>query len=64
MTRNQDEAVWELYRKGLHRVADEAETAWKRGQRYVPDQHIPLDRQVAHLIELCNWETRPTAEPA
>jgi hypothetical protein len=64
MTRNQDQALWELYRKGLHRAADEAEAAWERGQRFVPDQRVPLDRQIAHLIDICNWETHPEPQPA
>jgi hypothetical protein len=64
MTRSQDQAVWELYRKGLHWVAEEAEATWKRGQRFMPDARIPLDRQVWRLIELCNWEMRERAETA
>jgi len=64
MTSYQDQAVWELYRKGLHQIAEEAERAWVRGKRFVPEQDAPLDRQIARLIELCNWQTRPFAEPA
>jgi hypothetical protein len=64
MTRNQDQAVWELYRKGLHRAADDAEAAWQRGRRFVPDQRTQLDRQIAHLIDTCNWETQWQPQPA
>jgi hypothetical protein len=62
MTRNQDQAVWELYRQGLHRIADQAEAAWSRGQQFLPDNRMPLAREVLHLIDRCNWETQ--AEPA
>lgn len=59
MTPNQNQAVWELYRQGLHRIADEAEAAWQHGQPYMPEQRAPVGKQIQHLIETCNWEIEP-----
>lgn len=56
MSTTQDQALWELCRQGLHRLAEEAEGAWQRGQRFVPDGRTRVAREVAQLIDLCNWE--------
>lgn len=56
MTPNQNRAVWELCRQGLHSVAEQAEMAWDRGEFLELDQRAPLAREIAHLIKTCNWE--------
>jgi hypothetical protein len=56
MTPNQRRAIWELCRQGLHEVADQAEKAWLRGESFVPDRPVPMAREVAQLIKMCNWE--------
>lgn len=56
MTSNQDQAIWELSRQGLHRLAEEAEAAWKRGQRFLPNSQTRIAREIDKLIEMCNWE--------
>jgi hypothetical protein len=61
MTPNQRKAVWELCRQGLHEVADQAEKSWAYGHTFEPDQGIPLAREIAQLIRMCNWELRPIA---
>jgi hypothetical protein len=61
MTPNQRKAVWELCRQGLHTVADQAERSWTEGMPYQPKQDIPLAREIAQLIRLCNWELNTEA---
>jgi hypothetical protein len=61
MTPNQNRAVWELCRQGLHNVAEQAEKAWSTGEHFEPAQHTPLAREIAQLIKMCNWEVRPQA---
>jgi hypothetical protein len=61
MTPNQRRAVWELCRQGLHEVADQAEKSWSYGDTFEPDQTLPLAREIAQLIKMCNWELRPIA---
>ncbi|KAA6186612.1 hypothetical protein F2Q65_04330 [Thiohalocapsa marina] len=59
MTPNQNKAVWELCRQGLHSIAEAAEMAWTRGEPYRPQQHAHLPRETAHLITYCNFEITP-----
>lgn len=61
MTPNQNRALWEMYRQGLHAAADQAEKAWRSGEHYQPDRHTPLAREIAQLIRICNWEVRAEA---
>lgn len=56
MTPTQNQAVWELCRQGMHRIAEEAEAAWQGGQRFMPERCDQVAREIRHLIETCNWE--------
>lgn len=56
MTPTQNQAVWELCRQGMHRIAEDAEHAWQQGQRFIPDGQCQVAREIDHLIETCNWE--------
>jgi hypothetical protein len=58
MTPNQNRAVWELCRQGLHGIAEQAEMAWGHGEHLDVDQRAPLAREISHLIKICNWEAR------
>ncbi|TVQ88568.1 MAG: hypothetical protein EA400_08620 [Chromatiaceae bacterium] len=58
MTPNQNQAVWELLRQGLHRIADQAELAWEQGDRFAPDKRVPIAKPIEQLIDLGNWELR------
>jgi len=64
MTSHQTQALWELCRQGLPLAADEAAERWRLGQAFELQPRVRIARSVQALIELCNWETRPTAEPA
>ncbi|MCF7983284.1 MAG: hypothetical protein K9L70_02680 [Thiohalocapsa sp.] len=61
MTPNQNRALWEMCRQGLHSAADEAENAWRNGEHFEPDQRTPLAREIAQLIRVCNWEVNAEA---
>lgn len=56
MTPTQDRALWELCRQGLHRIAEDAEAAWRDGHRFNPAREWPVAREIRNLIERCNWE--------
>lgn len=56
MTISQLQAVWELCRQGFPITADEAAERWEKGEVYQPDRSLRVTREIAHLIEQCNWE--------
>ena len=58
MTISQAQAIWELFRQGLHMSADEAERNWDHGETYQLDGHVHVPRRTTALIERCNREIR------
>lgn len=64
MTISQMEAVWEPCRQGLPLTADEAAARWEKGEVYEPDRRLPVTREIAQLIERCNWEASKQAKAA
>lgn len=56
MTRIQSQAVWELCRQGYPLTADEAAERWEKGESYIPDRQLRVNREIRHLIETSNWE--------
>ena len=46
MTVNQDMAIWEMWRQGLHQLAYLAEQRWERGEQVQRDD-VP---QALHLV--------------
>ena len=58
MTSQQNRAIYELERQGLHRFADMAEECWGSGRSYVLDSSISVPRMLRHLLEQCNREVR------
>jgi hypothetical protein len=63
MTISQTQAIWELCRQGFPLTADEAADRWERGEVYEPELQVRVNREIAQLIDRCNWEIRrePTA---
>jgi hypothetical protein len=64
MTISQAQAIWELCRQGFPLTADEAADRWERGEAYEPEQQLPVNREIAQLIDRCNWEIRRDPEAA
>jgi len=56
MTSQQNSAIYELERQGLHRLAAMAEECWRNGRRYVLDASVSVPRAVRFLVEQCNRE--------
>jgi hypothetical protein len=63
MTPNQSYTLWHLRRKGLQLEAELAEAAWAQGRAFTPDASAPLTRETLQLIEGCNREIQPQAQP-
>lgn len=64
MTISQLQAVWELCRQGFPLTADEAAARWEKGEVYQPDRPLRVTREIAHLIEQCNWEANDQTRAA
>ncbi|NKN32578.1 hypothetical protein HF203_05015 [Marichromatium bheemlicum] len=56
MQTKQTQALWELQRHGLPEIAETAARHWQAGQRYDPEDTLPIPRSLETLIEQCNWE--------
>ena len=63
MTFQQNRAIYELERQGLHRFADIAEECWRSVRSYVLDSSISVPRMVRHLLDQCNREVRSALRP-
>jgi len=58
MTMDQNTAVWELRRKGLHELAYQAEQRWEHGQFFERECLPKAAHLLQTLIERCNREVR------
>lgn len=63
MTSQQNRAIYELERQGLHRFAGVAEECWRSGHSYILDASISVPRMVRHLVEQCNREVLSVLRP-
>lgn len=50
----QQNAIWEMWRQGLHQLAATAEQRWQRGEQVDRDDAIQAPRFVRTLIEQAN----------
>ena len=54
MTIDQDTAIWEMRRQGLHNLAYEAERRWENGKPVKREELAQATRQLWTLVERCN----------
>ncbi len=54
MTVQQDIAIWEMWRQGLHQLATLAEQRWEHGEQVERDNAIQAPRFVWTLMEQAN----------
>jgi type II secretory pathway component PulF len=54
MTIDQDTAIWEMRRQGLHNLAYEAEQRWENGKPVKREELAQATRQLWTLVERCN----------
>jgi len=60
MTIEQDTAIWEMRRKGLHELANLARQRWEQGEFFELDSLVRATRLLRTMIERCNrqvWNT-------
>ncbi len=56
MTVQQDLAIWEMWRQGLHQLATLAEQRWEHGEQVEGNDEIQAPRFIWTLIEQVNWQ--------
>ena len=54
MTIDQDTAIWEMRRQGLHNLAYVAEQRWENGKPIKREELAQATRQLWTLVERCN----------
>lgn len=58
MTVQQNIAIWEMWRQGLHQLAALAEQCWEHGEPVEPNDTIQAPRGVWALVEQANRQTQ------
>jgi len=58
MTIDQNTAVWEMRRKGLHALAYQAEQQWDHGEFFEWNEVARATRALRTLVERCNRQVR------
>ncbi len=63
MTGQQKNAIWEMWRQGLHRLAARAERQWEDGETLVLGASVRVPRMLKNLIDQCNRQTAREKHP-
>ena len=58
MTVQQNNAIWEMWRQGLHQLASLAEQRWEHGERVEPNDTLQAPRIIWAMVEQANRQIR------